>query len=198
MGRPMRRPPRPTLLLAAGAALACLFAASPSALADSALDQYQRSGRIDPCTASSGGGIPNDVEQYAPDFLEALKDAQRRGCDRGVVSQTKPTETTKNGVPVASGGTLPPGSTYVPKPPAPPKTFRDDKVVRHLPLASGREVTTPAPVIVLAVLALLALVGGALVGTSRYMGWGLERFGAVRHAFGELGLRLRNLTRRGL
>jgi hypothetical protein len=197
MGRPMRRTPRPTLLIAAGAALGCLLAAPASALAQSALEQYQRTGRIDPCTASTGGGIPNDVEQYAPDYLQALKDAQRRGCDRGV-SQTKPTET-ENGVPVASsGGTLPPGTTYVPKPPAPPKTFRDDKVVKHLPLASGRDVTTPVPVIVLAVMALLALVGGALVGTSRYMGWGLERFGSVRHAFGELGFRLRNLTRRGL
>ena len=193
----MRRPPRPTLLMAAGAALACLIAAPPSALADSALEQYQRSGRIDPCTASTGGGIPNDVEQYAPDYLQALKDAQRRGCDRGGVSQTKPTETEK-GVPVAAGGTLPPGSTYVPKPPRPPKAFSEDKVVKHLPLASGRDVTTPAPVIVLSVMALLALIGGALVGTSRYMGWGLERFGRVRHAFGELGFRLRSLTRRGL
>jgi hypothetical protein len=193
----MRRPPRPTLLMAAGAALACLLAAPPSALADSALEQYQRSGRIDPCTASTGGGIPNDVEQYAPDYLQALKDAQRRGCDRGGVSQTKPTDT-KNGVPVVSGGTLPPGSTYVPKPPRPPKAFSEDKVVKHLPLASGRDVTTPAPVIVLAVMALLALVGGALVGTSRYMGWGLERLGPIRHAFSELGFRLRNLTRRGL
>ena len=194
MGRPMRRPPRPTLLMASGAALACLLAAPPSALADSALEQYQRSGRIDPCTASTGGGIPNDVEQYAPDYLQALKDAQRRGCNRGV-SETKPTDT-ENGVPVASGGTLPPGSTYVPKPPAPPKTFSDDKVVKHLPLASGRDVTTPAPVIVLAVMALLALVGGALVGTSRYMGWGLDRLEPIRHAFGELGFRLRSLTRR--
>jgi hypothetical protein len=192
----MRRPPRSTLLIAAGAALLCLLAAAPSALADSALEQYQRTGQIDPCTASGGGGIPNDVAQYAPDYLQALKDAQRRGCNRGV-SETKPTET-KNGVPVASGGTLPPGSTYVPKPPAPPRPFRDDKVVKHLPLAAGRGVTTPAPVIVLAVMALLALAGGALVGTWRYMGWGLERFGPVRHAFGELGFRLRSLTRRGL
>ena len=52
--------------------------------------------------------------------------------------------------------------------------------------------------IVLAVMALLALIGGALVGTSRYMGWGFERFGRVRHALGWLGFRLRSLTRRGL
>ena len=196
MGRPMRRPPRPTLLLAAGAALVCLLAAPPSALADSALDQYQRTGQIDPCTASTGGGIPNDVEQYAPDYLQALKDAQRRGCNRGV-SETKPTDT-ENGVPVASGGTLPPGSTYVPKPPKPPEPFSDDKVVKHLPLASGRDVTTPAPVIFLAVMALLALVGGGVAATWRYMGWGLDRLRPIRHAFGEAGFRLRNLTRRGL
>ena len=196
MARPMRRPPRPTLLMAAGAALACLLAAPPSALADTALEQYQRSGRIDPCTASTGGGIHNDVEQYAPDYLQALKDAQRRGCNRGV-SETKPTDT-ENGVPVASGGTLPPGSTYVPKPPAPPKTFGDDKVVKHLPLASGRDVTTPAPVIFLAVMALLALVGGGVAATWRYMGWGLDRLRPIRHTFGEAGFRLRNLTRRGL
>ena len=196
MARPMRRPPRPTLLMAAGAALACLLAAPPSALADSALEQYQRTGRIDPCTASTGGGVPNDVEQYAPDYLQALKDAQRRGCNRGV-SETKPTDT-ENGVPVASGGALPPGSTYVPKPPSPPKTFGDDKVVKHLPLASGRDVTTPAPVIFLAAMALLALVGGGLAATWRYMGWGLDRFRPIRHAFGEAGFRLRNLTRRGL
>jgi hypothetical protein len=187
----MRRPPRFTLLLAA---VAGLLLTAPSAVADSALEQYQRTGQIDPCTASGGGGIPNDVAQYAPDFLQALKDAQRRGCNRGV-SETKPTKT-QAGVPVSSGGPLPPGSTYVPKPPAPPKVFRDDKVVRHLPLASAANVSTPAPVIVIAVLALLALAAGAVVGTSRYLGWGLERFGAVRHAFGELGFRLRNLTRR--
>jgi hypothetical protein len=195
MGRPMRRALRPTLLIAAGAALTCMLAPAPGARADSALEQYQRTGRIDPCSASTGGGIPNDVEQYAPDFLEALKDAQRRGCNRGV-SETRPTDT-KNGVPVASGGTLPPGSTYVPKPPAPPKPFRDEKVVKHLPLASGRDVTTPAPVTVLAVMALLALVGGGLAATWRYMGWGTGRLASIRHAFGEAGFRLRNLTRRG-
>jgi hypothetical protein len=194
MRRPMRRPPSPTLLLAAGAVAASLLATAPSALAGTAIEEYQRTGQINPCTASDPGGIPNDVEQYAPDFLEALKDAQRRGCNRGV-SETKPTET-KSGVPVASGGALPPGSTYVPKPPAPPKPFRDDKVVKHLPLASGADVNTPAPVIVLAVMALLALAGGAVAGTWRYMGWGLDRLGPIRHAFAEAGFRLRSLTRR--
>jgi hypothetical protein len=196
MGHSMRRMPRPTLIVA-GAACAWLLATAPAAVADTPLEQYQRTGKIDPCTASGGGPIPNDIEQYAPDFPAALEDARRRGCTRGV-SQTKPTDTTKAGVPVGTGGPLPPGSTYVPKPPAPPQLFRDAKVVRHLPLASGADVQTPAPVIVLAVMALLALAGGALAATSRYMGWGLDRLDPLRHAFGEAAFRVRGLTRRGV
>jgi hypothetical protein len=177
------------------AVLAALLIAAPSALADSALEQYQRNGTIDPCTATGPGGVPNDVEQYAPDFLEALKDAQRRGCNRGG-STTTPTET-KNGVPVVKGGgVLPPGSTFVPKPPAPPRStlFRDDKVVRHQPLASGADVSTPAPVIVLAIMLLVVLAGAALGALFRRLGWAGN--GYVKHAFGEAGFRLRGLTKR--
>jgi hypothetical protein len=176
----MRPRPVPHLLAALLAAAACALALAPAAGAESALDQYQRTGQINPCTASSSGGIPNDVEQYAPDFLEALRDAQRQGCSRGGVSQTQPTDTDA-GVPVSDNGSaLPPGSTYVPKPPHPPRVFRDDKVVRHLPLASTEDVETPVPVIALAVLALLALLAGVLVATWRYMGWGRDRFSLSR------------------
>jgi hypothetical protein len=177
-----------TLLLAA---IAGLLALAPAAGAETPLEQYQRTGKIDPCTASGGAGsIPNDVAQYAPDFLDAYNAAQRQGCNRGGVSQTKPTET-HSGVPVASNGqSLPPGSTYVPKPPAPPKLFREGKVVRHLPLAVGADATTPAPILALAAMLLLALVGGALAATWRYMGWGLDRFDPLRHAAAEARLRI--------
>jgi hypothetical protein len=189
--RPSMRPlPVSHLLVVLAAVTACALALVPAAGAQTALEQYQRTGRINPCTASSPGGIPNDVEQYAPDFLEALRDAQRQGCSRGGVSQTQPTETDE-GVPVASDGSaLPPGSTYVPKPPQPPKVFRDAKTVRHLPLASTRDVSTPVPVIALAVMLLLALMGAAMIGTWRYMGWGVDRLNPVRHAFAEAGMRL--------
>jgi hypothetical protein len=43
----------------------------------------------------------------------------------------------------------------------------------------------------LAILALLFLAAGALVGLWRYMGWGAGPFGPLRHAFAEAGLRLR-------
>jgi hypothetical protein len=189
----MRRPPRFLPSLTA----ACLLLVPASAGAQSALDEYQRTGQINPCTATLPGGVPNDVEQYAPDFLEALRDAQRRGCDRGV-STTQPTETEDSGVPVAGGTTLPPGTKYVPKPPAPPRTFRDDRAVTHLPLAAGGDVDTPAPVNILAVALLVLLAGALLVTASRLAGWGTGRLDPFRHAFGELGFRLRALTRRGV
>jgi hypothetical protein len=191
------------------ALVAGLLALAPAAGAQTALEEYQRTGQINPCTATAPGGIPNDVEQYAPDFLEALRDAQRRGCNRGV-SETRPTRRDDTGAPVASDGSaLPPGSTYVPKPPAPPRPFRDDREVRHLPLAAaGDGVATPAPVIALAVMLLLAVAGGALAATWRYLGWGLERLDPLRHGFAEaahrvggglaaLSERLRRLGRRG-
>jgi hypothetical protein len=196
MGRSMRRPPRLHALLAAGLSALCLMAVPASAPADSALDQYQRTGQIDPCTATNPGSVPNDVEQYAPDFLEALKDARRRGCDRGV-STTKPTQT-KGGIPVVSGGALPPGTKFVPKPPAPPRPLHDEKTVRHLPLASGADVATPAPVSILAVMLLVALAGAALATVGRRLGWGTGRLDPLRHAFAELAFRLRSLTRRGV
>ena len=196
MGRSMRRLLRLPPLLAGVLAMACLLAIPAGAPADSALEQYQRTGQIDPCTASNPGDIPTDIEQYAPDFREALNDAARRGCDRGV-STTEPTET-KGGVPISSGGALPPGTKFVPKPPAPPKPFRDDKAVSHLPLASGADVDTPTPVSILAVMLLVVLAGWGLAVAARRTGWGAGRLDPLRHSFGELGLRMRDLTRRGV
>ncbi len=191
------------------AALVGLLALAPAAPAETALEQYQRTGRINICTASGGpGDIPNDVAQYAPDFLEAYKAAKNRGC--AAPTPTKPTET-EEGVPVTSNGRpLPPGAAFVPKPPAPPKSVgeAEAQVVPYAPLSVRGDTTTPAPIIALAIMLLLAAVGAALAATARYMGWGLDRLDPLRHAFGELrtrsgdalsGLadRLRALVRRG-
>jgi hypothetical protein len=200
---------RPTGTAALIGALLGLLATAPAAFGQSAIEQYQTTGRIDPCKLTGGSGdIPNDVAQYAPDFLDALRAAQREGCNRNV-STTRPTET-EEGVPVASDGApLPPGATFVPKPPAPPKVSGARKaVVRHAPVSIDGDTTTPAPIVALAIMLLLAAVGGALAMTARYMGWGLDRLDPLRHAFGEarvrlgdafsgLAERLRALVRRG-
>lgn len=197
---------RTTRTAALLAALLGLLAIAPGASGQSALDQFQRTGQINPCTLTGGAGdIPNDVAQYAPDFLEAYRAAQRAGCQRPGVSTTRPTDTAA-GVPVDTGGTpLPPGTTFVPKPPEPPK-FGGSKtrVVRHQPLAVRSDTTTPLPILALGVMLLLALIGAALAATWRYMGWGLDRLDPARHAAGEARLRLagaadrlRALARRG-
>ena len=206
MGRSMRPTPPALVLLA----VLGLLALAPAASAETALEQYQRSGRIDSCTATGApGDIPSDVEQYAPDFLEAYRAAQRNGCNKGNVSETTPTDTDA-GIPVGDdGAALPPGARFVPKPPSPPEAAREEKVVRHQPLSVSGETNTPAPLLALALMLLLALVGGALAATARYMGWGVgDRLDPVRHSFGEARLRasdglsaladrLRALVRRG-
>jgi hypothetical protein len=181
MSRPSR-PPRFRLAALACAAVLIGFAVPVSgALAETPLEAYQRTGQVPRCP--SNVSVPNDVEQYAPDFLEALRDAQRNcGAAAGNSSTTTPTETDATGAPVApGGGQLPPGSTYVPKPPAPPKPFRDGSAVtRHLPLSAPADTNTPAPVLALALMAILLVVGGALAATWRYMGWGLGWLDPVR------------------
>jgi hypothetical protein len=197
------RPTRTATLLGA---LLGLLALAPAASAETALDQYQRTGQINPCTASGGpGDIPNDVEQYAPDFLEAYRAAQRAGCQRPDVSTTRPTDSDA-GVPVDGGGApLPPGTTFVPKPPAPPKQVGGaDRPIRHTPLSVSSDTTTPLPVLALGLILLLLIAGGAFAATWRYMGWGLDGLDPARHAAGEarmrfagIGDRLRALVRRG-
>src|SRR3712207_4026075 len=92
-GRCYRRPPMRPFLAAACA----LFLLLPSsALADPFDDvfaDYQKDGKIDPCAHTpeelqqAKSDIPNDIEQYAPDFpaeLDAAMEARARAnCAQG-------------------------------------------------------------------------------------------------------------------
>src|SRR3979490_2712786 len=66
-------------------ALGALGVAGP-AWAGSPLDEYQQTGHITPCKYSSGqlqGSVPNDVAQYAPEYVSQLQAAARErtsGC----------------------------------------------------------------------------------------------------------------------
>jgi hypothetical protein len=202
MSPSMRRAPRLSFLplLTAGLAAALLSLAPAAGAAESPLDEYQRTGAIDPCNPGlgAGGGAPNDVQQYAPDYLAALEEARRKGCGRGGAGSGSGSGNGGGAVaPGGSGGSTsgpsgaPAGTPYVPKPPAPPKVAPSDPgAAAHLPLAVKSDGGTPAPVIALAILFLLALLGAALAATGRWFGWRLGLMDPVRHAGGEAALRM--------
>ena len=92
-----------------------------------------------------------------------------------------------------------PGTAYVAKPPAPvqpPHTSatKSSPVAGHLPLAARSDGGTPAPIIALAIMLLVALVGALLAAAARYLGWGGGLLDPVRHAGGEAALRLGSAT----
>jgi len=178
------------------AALSLSLAAAPAAPAQSPLDEYQRSGRVTPCKYSPGqlnGAVPNDIEQYAPDFEAALRDAARGGCSTAKNPNVEPNPTDEEGDPVdpETDRELAAGSSYVKPPPQPPIVALEPArpATAHVPLAVETDRSTPAPIIALAVMLLLTVLAGIAAGVWRYMGWGLGPLAPLRHAFGEAGVR---------
>src|SRR3712207_3837337 len=110
---------RPLLLALALLALAAPAAALADAF-DDVFEDYQRDARIDPCRHSektlqdARRQVPNDIEQYAPDFPDALEDALERrargDCEEDDQAATTPT--TPSGSPgdaaTTPGGAAPP------------------------------------------------------------------------------------------
>src|SRR5262245_39839181 len=95
---------RTTVALAAACGLALSLLPASAALAGSAFDgvlkDYQKDGQIDPCAHSektlrdAQSQIPNDIEQYAPDFPTALKAALRSRAAGQCDKKTSTTSTT--------------------------------------------------------------------------------------------------------
>jgi hypothetical protein len=189
----MRRPSK-HVLLPALAACACL--ALPAGAAASPLDEYQQTGHITPCKYNAGqlqGNVPNDVAQYAPEFLSQLQAAARdraRGCGGGGGgSSTGAGNQSAAGVGVAAAG----GGSG--KPPGPPKTAPVKPIGPALsiprdvtPTSSGVG-TTPGPVLALAILAGLALLAALAAVGARLLGLGSGWAAPGRHALREAGMR---------
>jgi len=198
-------------------ALAVLALSAPSALADS-FDQvfkdYTNDGRIDPCKhsakalAQAKDDVPPDIEQYAPDFPEALDEAieaRARGKCRRAARETAPAPppTATTGTPAApppSGTTGATGSTGAAtaspgEPPAPAATNgpagapSDDAITRAAAGDRSSDSGAPAPLIFLAVLAGLLALGGAAYGIARWRAWEPPWALRTRHALGEAGWR---------
>ena len=205
--------------LALTAALVALAAPVASADSfDSVFHDYQRDGRIDPCKHTTAqlerarDQVPPDIEQYAPDFPDALDaaiEARARGkCDKKSkpAPLAAPMTTTTTGVPappVASGTTGPTGPTGPTTAAAPPALPAEPPAPSASPAASPSDTAiaraaahdtggsdVPAPLIALAVLAGLLVLAGAGYGLSRWLAWEPAWALRARHATGEAAWRV--------
>ncbi|PZR65846.1 MAG: hypothetical protein DLM63_10710 [Solirubrobacterales bacterium] len=205
---PMRTGRRLLVTLSLAGALAGLAFAG-LARADNFQSIFQNyihnQGTLTPCAFSPAalkqarGQIPNDLQQYAPDFLAAIDAAlaaQARGdCSRtsghGAPASTPPaggSSTPAAGSPSAAHSSKPAPAT--PAPPLGPGLRNGiDKGIPPVPAHPARSTSTPAALLLLgglaAVLALLGL-GWLLFGR---LGWGSRWLTPVRHAWSEAGFR---------
>jgi hypothetical protein len=196
-----------TTLGAAVAALAlALGATAPAAHADSfstLFADYQKDGKIDVCAYSESqltkakGQVPNDIEAYAPDFPKALDAALERraggGCAKG--AQPAPAATTTAAAAPAATTPAPtppaaPGQAPAPAPDAQPSAaIADQAIAKSAASTTTSDAGTPAPVIVLAILGALLVLGGLAYGLARWFAWDPAWARAGRHAVAEAGWR---------
>ena len=113
-----------TRLRLLGAALIAAMLASAAPAAAGPIDDYRRSGRINPCNYSPQqlqnglNGLPPDVQQYAPGLADQLR-AGREGCGGDAAPGGTGDTRALQAVPLPGGsGPAPPPEPKVPKPPA--------------------------------------------------------------------------------
>jgi hypothetical protein len=211
---------RRTAILAALAGVLATGAWAPPASADAFDDvfaDYQKDARIDACKHSerdlkaAKGQVPNDIEQYAPDFPaaldEALEDRARSGC-KG--AERKPASTTAAPAPApqAGGGggatpaapaggadpaAAPAAPAVVPQPPGSAQAVAaaSDGAIVTAAARSPEKGSDDAPValVVLAALGGLLALGLLVWGLARFFAWDPAWLASARHAIAEAGWR---------
>lgn len=190
------------LLLALTAGLSLPAGASADSF-DTVFASYRSSGRIDPCKFSAGDlaaarrQIPNDIEQYAPDFPAALDGAlsarAKGACDPKPQAEAEP-EVAAAPAPEAAppAATPKPGAeTPQPTPQAVPASAAADGAIPAAVLAARTADGGPAPaaLVLLAVLGTLLLAGLVGWGAARWWAWEPRSLERLRHALGEAGWR---------
>jgi cobalamin biosynthesis Mg chelatase CobN len=214
---------RTTVALAAAGGLALSLLPASVAMAAGAFDEvltdYQADGQISQCAHSektlrdAQRQIPNDIQQHAPDFPDALSAALRQRaagtCEHkqsgggsttpaaggsGGSSSSGPGSAPAS----ASGGKHPAATSAKPKPGAPPTSSPVAKpaggaLAASTPAsASASKGGTPLPIILLAIIGGLLLVIGLAVWFARFMGWGLDRWEPALHTLREASYRTEN------
>jgi hypothetical protein len=196
---------RPRLL----ALCACALLLPATALAapfDDVFADYQKDGKIDACEHSpeelqkAKADIPNDIEQYAPDFpaaLDAAMEERARGCDGETPADTgaaAPGTTTPSGGTAAPtpGATTPNPAGQAPAPPgtAQPSGAASDGAIAN---AAGRDDDSgsdfPPALLALAILGGLLALAALLWGLFRFFAWEPRWLLGARHSVAEAGWR---------
>jgi len=199
--------PRLVLLAALVAAVALLVPATVSADPfDEVFADYQKDGEIDPCAhtpeelQAAKRDIPNDIEQYAPDFPAALDKAMeeraRATCEGGAApdgSATTPGDgTTTDTAPAAPGTTTPNTPGQAPAPPgtaepAPPAA--DGAIANAAARDRGSGGNAPAPLVALAIVGALLALCLLVWALFRFFAWEPRWLLEARHSVAEAGWR---------
>jgi hypothetical protein len=196
------------------AVLLALLAAAPAAQANAFKDifgAYKKSGHVDACAwtakqlSVAKQQVPNDIEQYAPDFPQALDDAIARRAAGACAKQaattstaaaapptttsTGPTATT--GVPPGATPPAPAGSQQAPQPAATskPAAAVADNAVLAASKRDSSDAGIPAPLVALAIIAVLMMLAALLYGLARWWAWEPDWLVRARHAGAEAGWR---------
>jgi hypothetical protein len=210
-----------TVILAA-ASLALAAPAAHAAGFDNVFGDYKKDGKIDPCRWSAADlerakdDVPPDIEQYAPDFPDALdvaiearakgackKDAKKPAGSGDAAAPAAPT-------PPASGGSAPAPAAGTPAAPTPgaapdptpaptasatPAGAPTDGAIAKAAdarRASSGAGDAPAPLVGLGVLAALLALAALAYGLARWLAWEPAWALRARHAAGEAGWRAGN------
>jgi cobalamin biosynthesis Mg chelatase CobN len=213
---------RRTVRQAAGVALACAVAlVAPVAAHADAFDQvfaqYQRTGKIDGCSFTAKqleqarSQVPNDIEQYAPDFPEALDAAaaqRAKGACAKRSAAAAPATTQAPAPPVAAkppaAGSAAPATatatTAAAQPAAAPQPQPDpraaaavaDDAIPAAARTAGTSSGADSAVVLLVVLGGLVVLALALWGAARWWAFEPQWVLRFRHAVAEAGWRAGN------
>jgi cobalamin biosynthesis Mg chelatase CobN len=202
------------------AVLLAVLTAAPSAYADAFKDiyrSYRTSGTVDGCRwsakqlADAKGQVPNDIQQYAPDFPAALSNAiQRRasgGCAGSAAAKPSaaaaPASSSAGSggaaaAPTSAAPTASPGAAataaagQAPQPAATAKPA--PAVVDNAVLAAARtrssDAGMPAPLVALAVIGVLMALAALVYALARWWAWEPRWLARARHAGAEAGWRV--------
>jgi hypothetical protein len=196
------------------AVLFALLAVAPAAQANAFKDifgAYQQRGQVDPCTWSAKQlsdakrQVPNDIDQYAPDFPQALDDAIAKRAAGACAKQAAATTTAAAAPPTPSGSTpgptattgVPPGTAPAtggqqapqPAPTSKPAPAIADDAVLAASKSRSSDAGVPAPLVALAVIAVLMMLAALLYGLARWWAWEPDWLVRARHAGAEASWR---------